>query len=355
MPASISSKIIVSPPPTAAMASATRESSPPEAVSATGPNGRPLFGRIRNAASSAPVAAGLALAQLDPKLAVAETDADQLPGHRVGEGRSRREPPGTQLGVQPGDLGLGRGERLGSSAHRVVPFLECRQLGAGRLGSRQEILERRCVGSGASASAISSSEASTCSSRPGSASSEARKRTQLVHGLAQRQLASRAASSLQRRARARAARAARRAARRRRSGRSPLRRRPGRAPRPPPAAACDELVDAAEPLALVAELGLTSRLEAGRVVGERAQARPGAPRPPRHRASAPREPARGAAARARRRARLGEARRARRRRRARRAGRRVVRAAAARTGRSSRSAPRRPPRRPRAPPLRPQA
>ena len=54
IPASISSKTIVSPPPTAAIASATRESSPPEAVSATGANGRPGFGRIRNEASSAP-------------------------------------------------------------------------------------------------------------------------------------------------------------------------------------------------------------------------------------------------------------------------------------------------------------
>ena len=48
MPASISSKTIVSPPPTAAIASAIRDSSPPEAVSATGANGRPAFGRIRN-------------------------------------------------------------------------------------------------------------------------------------------------------------------------------------------------------------------------------------------------------------------------------------------------------------------
>ena len=58
MPASISSKTIVSPPPTAAIASATRESSPPEAVSATGPNGRPAFGRIRKTTSSAPLGPG---------------------------------------------------------------------------------------------------------------------------------------------------------------------------------------------------------------------------------------------------------------------------------------------------------
>src|SRR6185503_1553855 len=59
MPASISSKTIVgSPAPawaTARRASATRESSPPEAVSATGANGRPEFGRMRKATASRPV------------------------------------------------------------------------------------------------------------------------------------------------------------------------------------------------------------------------------------------------------------------------------------------------------------
>ena len=55
MPASISSKTSVSPPATAAIASAMRDSSPPEAVSATGANGRPGFGRMRKRTSSAPV------------------------------------------------------------------------------------------------------------------------------------------------------------------------------------------------------------------------------------------------------------------------------------------------------------
>src|SRR2546423_1098169 len=58
IPASISSKTIVSPPPTAAIASAMRESSPPDAVSATGANGKPALGRIWNATVSAPVTAG---------------------------------------------------------------------------------------------------------------------------------------------------------------------------------------------------------------------------------------------------------------------------------------------------------
>src|SRR5437764_199618 len=54
--AAISSKTSVSPPATAAIASAMRESSPPDAVSATGANGMPAFGRTRKTASSPPVA-----------------------------------------------------------------------------------------------------------------------------------------------------------------------------------------------------------------------------------------------------------------------------------------------------------
>ena len=108
MPASISSKTIVSPPATAAIASATRESSPPDAVSATGPNGRPAFGRIRKTTSSAPVAPGSRSRELDPELAVAEADRLQLGRDRLGErlGAASRARL-AQLGVQPVDLGLG--------------------------------------------------------------------------------------------------------------------------------------------------------------------------------------------------------------------------------------------------------
>ena len=103
MPASISSKTIVSPPATAAIASAIRESSPPEAVSATGANGRPAFGRTRNATSSAPVGARLALAELDPELAVAEADARELCGDRRGERLGGRAACRTELAVEPVD------------------------------------------------------------------------------------------------------------------------------------------------------------------------------------------------------------------------------------------------------------
>src|SRR5512133_2355163 len=59
IPASISSKTrVILPPAAAAIASAMRESSPPDAVSATGANGRPAFGRIRNVTLSVPVCDG---------------------------------------------------------------------------------------------------------------------------------------------------------------------------------------------------------------------------------------------------------------------------------------------------------
>ena len=131
MPASISSKTIVSPPATAAIASATRESSPPEAVSATGPNGRPAFGRIRNADVVGAGRARVALAEHDLELPVAEADRLQLRGHGRGEragGRPARRP---QLGVEPVDLRLRRVERLGRGSNGVVAVGERVELASG--------------------------------------------------------------------------------------------------------------------------------------------------------------------------------------------------------------------------------
>ncbi len=87
----------VSPPATAAIASAMRESSPPDAVSATGANGRPAFGRTRNTVSSPPVAPGFALVELAHELALAHPDVPQLNGNRVGERGRRGIPLGPQL------------------------------------------------------------------------------------------------------------------------------------------------------------------------------------------------------------------------------------------------------------------
>ncbi len=66
-----------------------RESSPPEAVSATGANGSPLFGRMRKTASSAPAAPGIALAKLDLELALPHADPLQVLGDRFREGARR--------------------------------------------------------------------------------------------------------------------------------------------------------------------------------------------------------------------------------------------------------------------------
>ena len=131
MPASISSKTIVSPPATAAIASAMRESSPPEAVSAAGAKGRPGFGRMRKRTSSAPVAPRSRSPSLRRELALAEADALELPRDRL---RERR--------------------------------------GAPRAGVRQLVGERR--GPCASARPSASAAASTGSTPSASASSSAR-------------------------------------------------------------------------------------------------------------------------------------------------------------------------------------
>ena len=89
MPASSSSKTSVSPPATTAIASAMRESSPPDAVCATGESGRPGFGRIRNSTSSAPVGPGSRSVSARLELAVAEAEARELGGDRLGEARRR--------------------------------------------------------------------------------------------------------------------------------------------------------------------------------------------------------------------------------------------------------------------------
>ena len=136
MPASISSKTIVSPPATAAIASATRESSPPEAVSATGANGMPWFGRMRNVAVVAARRARLARRRARPRT-------------RPRRGRARRAPPATASangpaaftralvqrrgGLSPALLGgLGAAPRR---VDRVEACVECVQL-ATRLAAR---------------------------------------------------------------------------------------------------------------------------------------------------------------------------------------------------------------------------
>ena len=180
MPASISSKTIVSPPPTAAIASAIRDSSPPEAVWATGANGRPAFGRMRKATSSAPVAPGLALAQLDPELALAEADAAKL----------RRDGLRKRLRSRLARLAAARfvsvcrrfsalGQRRSAAATGSAPSSRPRARRA-HLARAQELVVRLAARSGAARRRSGRVAPRPASSRPGSASSESRNRAQLA-------------------------------------------------------------------------------------------------------------------------------------------------------------------------------
>ena len=146
MPASISSKTIVSPPPTAAIASAIRESSPPEAVSATGANGRPGFGRIRKRDLVGAGRARLALAELGDELALAEADALELarrPPPRTGRRPPRRACASSSVSSRVFASAAARASRRGGE--RVDAVVERLELGA-RLGrAREQLLERRAA------------------------------------------------------------------------------------------------------------------------------------------------------------------------------------------------------------------
>ena len=147
MPASISSKTIVSPPATAAIASAIRESSPPEAVSATGPNGSPAFGRTENRASSAPDGPGSAVSRARP-------------GTRPRRGRRRRARPRpprrsagaasrralAERGVEAVDLRL-RWPRRAAAAARAGswPVGERVELRPRVGGAREQLVVARCA------------------------------------------------------------------------------------------------------------------------------------------------------------------------------------------------------------------
>src|SRR5262249_32625361 len=153
---------IVSPPATAAIASAIRESSPPEAVSATGANGRPAFGRTRKATWSAPVGPGSAAVSSarnspspTPSPASSSPTASAKPApapapgapvrDRVGEARRGLGPGEAQRRVQAVDLVLDGREGLGSGFDRVVAVGDGVELLARRRGS----LEQLRVGAGA--------------------------------------------------------------------------------------------------------------------------------------------------------------------------------------------------------------
>ena len=116
-----------------------RESSPPDAVSATGPNGSPAFGRTAKLDLVRSGRALVGLAQLDPELALAEPDADELCRHGLGEARGGRPASVSELRVEAVDLGLCRRECLGGRASGIVSLRERIELGSGRGGAIEEL------------------------------------------------------------------------------------------------------------------------------------------------------------------------------------------------------------------------
>ena len=146
MPASISSNTIVAPPPTAAIARAMRDSSPPDAVSATGESGNPRLGRIRNAISSAPAGPGPSarVHQLDLELALPEADAGQFGCDRVRERRRGVAPGGGSARASPPTRSSAAASSSAAAAARSPP---CEPVELGRrLGSPlQQLLVARAA------------------------------------------------------------------------------------------------------------------------------------------------------------------------------------------------------------------
>ena len=158
MPASISSNTIVSPPATAAIASAMRESSPPEAVSATGPNGSPAFGRIRNRTSSAPVAPGSRSASSTWNSPSPRPMPCELGGDRRGERLCRGRAGRAQLGVDAASTAASARRGPASAACTGSwPSVERRQLLARRCRALEQLRVASARGSAASRSASRSS------------------------------------------------------------------------------------------------------------------------------------------------------------------------------------------------------
>ena len=137
IPASISSKTIVSPPPTAAIASAIRDSSPPDAVSATGAERQ---AGVR--ADKEPDLVGARRPRLGARVSSARNSPSPRPtprelgGDRLRERRRGVAPRRPKLAVQPVDLGLCRRERLGRRAHGIVAVGDARRARAGAAAAR---------------------------------------------------------------------------------------------------------------------------------------------------------------------------------------------------------------------------
>ena len=271
MPASISSNTIVSPPPTAAIASAMRESSPPDAVSATGPNGRPAFGRTEKTASSAPDGPGSASrtsTRNSPSPSPTPTSSAATASANLGAAFAARGRAARRADGRPRPAAR---ERLGRRAGGIVAVGERVELGARLRGPLEQLVVGAAPVAAAQRRRSARAGSRPASSRPGSASSESRKRRRSIDDLAQRELGRAQRLARRRRARARSPRAARRRARRRRRGRRRPRARRPRAPRAPSAAASASSVTWRSRSRSARSSSSSPGLEAVRVGDERAQ------------------------------------------------------------------------------------
>ena len=146
IPASTSSKTSVASLPSFAApssASITRESSPPEAISRTGPAGTPGFGAIRNSTASAPAGPGSSRASSETsKAASGIASSSSRSRDRLRQRTGRRLARGAQLRRPVGQLG---------SHSRQAPgrVLE-RDLGALELVAARAAASRACASTAAS-------------------------------------------------------------------------------------------------------------------------------------------------------------------------------------------------------------
>ena len=264
---------------TAAMASAMRESSPPEAVSATGASGSPAFGRTRKTTSSRARRPGLALAQLDVELALPQAEIGELVRDRRRE-RARRASRGhPRARVRaPSNRACAASRSARARVERVAGRAHVLELGQRRRRALEQLVEARAREaplrvrdpveplldlSSTGGLGVERVERSVAASLPTSREAD----DEVA------QLAGRAPG-----ARARGARAARARARRLRRGRG--------APSPSSGSIADTAASAPSPssatcrmpLAFRAERLLLARLEALGVLDEQRAARRAAPR-----------------------------------------------------------------------------
>ena len=142
MPASISSKTSVSPPATTASASATRESSPPDAVSATGPKGMPGLGRIRKTASSRPLGPGSRSFSSTRNSPSPMPTPSRFSATATANGSAAAVRAAWSAAITSSKLLLGAGELGRGGRERVEAAVERVEIGGGALAALEQLLQR---------------------------------------------------------------------------------------------------------------------------------------------------------------------------------------------------------------------